>query len=1278
MAYGVSVGAELTYGWEDQSAILVTVSPELNIVVCASETSPARYIDILHDQIESVSLEKRQRISQTNTVVQEDLVILVVWLTKSSDTTLYVGAGKRFASSISIAFTSLDEAAAITKRLLERAPHIVEKFTCSESEPLSLSQPMVETIEEQGVLFNADSHIDTIRPAIVTSATDSVSLPAFIRTPKPDLIHSFLNWPKNVSASLLQTADLSDLRSNTGISIEDIQIESILSRSHSPTKNLEDRSGGSRRDSAEWRKGAILIDFDPELQDATNHVLKEGGLLGINSSPVQLKLSKRDSDRDSFYDATPRVQNAILEHADQVRTHSQGCQGLKKSLEVSLMPITTPQVMDKSCKAENSRNTGGGAAKLVVQAPEKEEFINGNAGDVHNLGAVRKKYTSKRKLLPTNASQKIAFGKNCTDRKANSLSVKIGCFQRHERGENEFDFPLSPQKTRTPKNAWRPVLKKLLSKEGAISPAPEKKTLNNRSLPPEKGDPLVPDVVVRNKHQGVLPSMASFRQRNSKSFNDESTGVKWDEGLVVDGKPSGADPDPPRKGSRGKAKWVTKRSKNKDNEAYSSKQGSEETMRKTNKKTRSAPRPAPRPRNRRAAALIADQRIKNTIDCNTSQEQGRGELVHEVETARPKSSQEASSPSILAGSNLNFDHGVSQQANAQHLFTLIENRNLNHDEMPEIASGSELRPRDGDCEIIANANATELAGNPKRRPVVIFGNSTLQCVPVNDMNGMTHINDGDGRAKEGQLSGHTSSMASPRSGVFLRGDNGAIPFREPIIENNGAEGLLISRSRSESPSLSHLHILDTARETCSSDKLVSALALPDSSDKLVSAFALSDSQRNSHVGPAFQREDAFALSLRKALSNVPLSNEHHHHTLEAQLDPSGPALYSRAALRNQTCRVRQNSKRPRMSRQPFVYETPVAQTAPPLTPLHSYHRVAGDDRSLKRASRGSETDPVHEKRPRTSSSSITDVTDRPSSRGTRVTPDGSPMKSVISPADSLKLNEEYECTLLEQRLSMKVNAKDPFGLIDKSDPGPVISPLHLRRRKAEMRSWRRSSGKNSKHRKSLDGSKSSGASQLTAHRIHPNGGFINIHTEAAVVPIEPANPFLETRKAYAKKAENDDFMRILRESCNLSDNQNICLGLNGLEESHDSTDPPSTECSSSDRSSRKRRVSSASTTDEEESLHEEAVERRDLTSHQKTQIDALFKVSRVSQTFPGNPKPKANAMTFTGYRGRVDQTREEDRRSSVCPQARGKADHAPVQESSQTGYSRASERQYRI
>lgn len=888
-------------------------------MVCPSENNPARYIDILHDQIESVSLEKRPRISQSNPLVPQNFDVLVIWLIRSSDKTFYLGAGKRFAPLINIGFTSIDEAMAVMKCLLQCAPHICEKITCSESEPLNLSQPMVGKIEEQGMSYGTVAQADNqIRPAIVSSATEPVSLPTFIRHLEPDLTHAFLNWPKNVSTGILRTTDLSHLRSDTGISIEDFPVDSAVSRSQSPTKNLEDLSEGSLRNSAEWRKGAMLIETAPELQDKNDRAMK-GEVSEKRGFPAKITSTERDGDHDGFYNATPKGRDTNIERAQHISTHNEEHQGFQRALEHTLVHRARNSDVDRYFEGEVGRTTVAGAAKMDVQALKNTEHVNENTAEIRKSAVVKKKYTSKKKLPATNASKiskKIAAGKNQTGRKAESLSHKKSPFQKGQKVKDEFDFPLSPQKTRPSKTIRRPFSKKIQPKEGVIGSPPKQNFLAYRSTTPNNADVLVQNVTAQINSPVILPRETPFETRKDTGLNAKVVGVGWDEGLVVDKRPNGADSNPPRKRiPRDKSKSVTKRSRNKDDEAYSSKKGLGENMRKANQEARSAPRPVPAPRSRRVAALVADQKIKNSIRSDISQEQSHGGVTHGVEEALP--------PNGFANDDANIDGGESPQVKPQNLSKMFGNDILNDDGAPEITTVSKSSPQDTNVEMLTSSHITELAGNQHRHAVILPQQSILQRTSVHKTNGSLDRNNGYRQAKEAQLAGFDSVTANPVSDAYNTKEedelkNGeTILYRNPTTENGSRSLSLIclESSPSESSAPSQTCLPDEAQEICSSERLVSALELPDclshSRTGLTPKSSIIDAgssksrrfveigRKRKATGPersyqeakngmyqgaatalltttSSKRGNAFASNLKKALSGLQMSVQDHH------------------------------------------------------------------------------------------------------------------------------------------------------------------------------------------------------------------------------------------------------------------------------------------------------------------------------------------------------------------------------------------------------------------
>lgn len=136
LAYAISIG-ELTYFVEGESTILVTVSDEVNIVIPASSTRAAKYVDIDIDQIQGVSSGGGAPQSQSGSSQMDSLVVLTIWISNSLEESFYVNALNQNTNSINLAFTLPEAAATIQKVLISR---ITNCPRTSQSEPIDISQ----------------------------------------------------------------------------------------------------------------------------------------------------------------------------------------------------------------------------------------------------------------------------------------------------------------------------------------------------------------------------------------------------------------------------------------------------------------------------------------------------------------------------------------------------------------------------------------------------------------------------------------------------------------------------------------------------------------------------------------------------------------------------------------------------------------------------------------------------------------------------------------------------------------------------------------------------------------------------------------------------------------------------------------------------------------------------------------------------------------------------------------------------------------------------------
>ncbi len=906
MAYGVSVESEFSYGWEDQSAIMVTISTELNIVICASEASPARYIDILHSQIESVGLEKRQIMSHSSSSVTRNLDVLVIGLKRSSDPTFYLGAGKRFAPLINLAFTSVGEATAIVKLLLECASHIVEKFTCSESEPLRLSQPLLKKHEGHDMGYNAAPKVDALPSRLITTATEFVSLPALDQGPKPDLTHSFLNWPKNVFTGPERAIDPNDQRSDTGISIEEHQTACPRPRCHSPMKNPEDFSEDAFRSSSEWRKGAMLIDTAPELQGAYNHTEEEKQISKESKSPAQPLFPERDGDYNSFYDATPRAHDANIKQEEQFGMHCARNIHLEKPMEIDNLEV---QKVDANVEPETSRSTPGGVEKLLIQVSKKNEHIDKDIREAGKPTIVSKKrYTSRKRAVAINDFKRKAFGRIQADRKAGNLNVKVGRSHDEKKGGDEYDFPKSPGRALTAGNAQPSGPRMTQNIKGTVDLSTESKPPASRSIRPHNGNSLIINGTSQLKGSTVVTSKVPPSTVTFEVAKCESATVDWDEGLLDENKSIACEPNSRRnRPTRSKAKSAPKGARNRNNEACSSKKDIGKTKRKSAQKSTSAARPAPQPRVRRAAALVADERIKSSVKLDASQEQGR---AHSSKVANPKSSREAISASNVSSTNHDTTLVGIQLPASLASPELFVNDNLDRDETCGIKAVSKAKQQHETCDLTSHLNDTSPRGNRGFHSTKF----TQQYLLTNVINGQPDLG-GKDQDSVAQTARPITITSSPEGSAYVKckGDDkeqeghGASSHRTfGLNDNYSLPSSIHPESLSfETPASSRSRVLNLARDIFSSDNIVfnqdtsvfrsnphvkftlgpsineysssaKSRALVPENTYQKAEESLPPKADRAGTNTESKEGNSFAIKLRKALSGVKLLGEHYH------------------------------------------------------------------------------------------------------------------------------------------------------------------------------------------------------------------------------------------------------------------------------------------------------------------------------------------------------------------------------------------------------------------
>lgn len=168
LAYAISIG-ELTYCVEGESAILVTVSDEVNIVIPASSTGAAKYVDIDIGQIQGLSSGGGQSQPLSGSSEMDSFVVLTIWISSALEESFYVNALGKNADSINLAFTLPEAVATLQKALASR---ITNCPRTSQSEQIDISQHFFGELGESA----GEVPVNGFLGDLVTAASEASAL----------------------------------------------------------------------------------------------------------------------------------------------------------------------------------------------------------------------------------------------------------------------------------------------------------------------------------------------------------------------------------------------------------------------------------------------------------------------------------------------------------------------------------------------------------------------------------------------------------------------------------------------------------------------------------------------------------------------------------------------------------------------------------------------------------------------------------------------------------------------------------------------------------------------------------------------------------------------------------------------------------------------------------------------------------------------------------------------------------------------------------------------
>ncbi len=601
----------------DDSAILVTVAQDLRVVVSASPTGPAVYVDVPLENIQHTSI-----VSVWNAESQAQRYAVTIELSQAVGNAWYHNAVGHSGNTMSIAFTSQSHAEALSELLQQpEKAGMTGRPTVMESQPINCSEPaldgefarpnlaLTDNQRLAGVALQANSLLGQ-NPSTGILHNNNAALPSTSQ----DRI------TKHVSESGLEAENhknMQGLASSMASAIEGIDV------SQPDTANCRKTDPNTRNPTAQadWpaietpRPAGTLADVAFEESPGQN---TEGSTQQDQPSNCQ------DQGYDSSYDISPRASRVQPKSRDNAVPMIQP-KLLPPPGSNRTMPATDdgPSEKPPSSKLSRSLRDKNGNFKAGVESPSALELERA-------AGTLRKNITTSKPSdnhkLAASAKSKVGPQKSHLIKKAKESKGKGQAPKAKDREhiEDEYDLP------RSPKSPVRKLGASMIQGK-ATSQAPDR-VVQQKSKPrkPVKAA-ILPSPVpsqhlqVQSKpaHASNPPLEKAIRPAKPEVNKDAGDGSIWDTGLENSNEDHETSPK-----QRTKAKRVAKKparhpkeGKSKRVETQPKKIASQASVEYATKAKPAADQTEPR--SRRAAALIANKKIHGL--------EGSNEIVDEVE-----------------------------------------------------------------------------------------------------------------------------------------------------------------------------------------------------------------------------------------------------------------------------------------------------------------------------------------------------------------------------------------------------------------------------------------------------------------------------------------------------------------------------------------------------------------------------------------------------------------------------------------------------------------------
>ncbi len=695
-------GKAVRYSTNNESAILVTKSEDLIIVLPASENGPATYIDVPINDINHVTVATLEESSQLSPVMDRTVVALSIQMSPTSGSSCYINALRRYTKSIQIAFDSVEAAQSVERSLVaDRNRDVVHQLASQSAYGINVSQiddyelgdsamadRNVADIEHLGEMVPLGGDVGLTgppskEPLVSRSAKEiDVSQIHIDGTGGNNGTRDSLQGPEVLTATashatallpsdtLLEVQNSRQLRATHTQNVEflvrrETQViavngpslalpgrmasvspgipvfpeHPVEEKSYQSAKRLEDTSEAGLQSTAQRRRDRQLIDRAREFDNAPT----ESKNLQIVQEGVQpiidIPFPPKDEDHDSLYAASPKAPKAVPEPAKLPAE-----QNSKKDIPKSKTYSKLSQSLSKRLTQRMRNDEGVATTEMSTPIRPKNIPPSRNAKTLDTL-----KKPSSRGKIPELGTTNTGRHIQSTRRQGK----KKGGFSKGSAHESatavafdEFDIPDSPPQ---PQGRRKPIPEASATKQNTTKSNTQ---IGKRKLPSKIPVPSTSSSNFPSRTQAgnLLKShqATSTRKNQPKPKAKSADAVNWDEDLDVDGaEVEGTSSCGKRKAAKSKPASAAK-GKSANAHANSTKK------RAVTGKANAAP--LNQPRTRRAAALTANKKIQGFTESNASEKdeplgtqplkrKGKTSMAREKEPS--KTSQSPESPRSL-------------------------------------------------------------------------------------------------------------------------------------------------------------------------------------------------------------------------------------------------------------------------------------------------------------------------------------------------------------------------------------------------------------------------------------------------------------------------------------------------------------------------------------------------------------------------------------------------------------------------------------------------------